>query len=179
MKSKMLVCLVVAVCILAGTCFAVNTYHQCRRIVVRPGDTFSVPICAMTDVDIKGYSVALSFDPDDLELLDCTLDGTRGAGPLMPPNMNIDNVLGTLKFGVIWHQNCDTSSVVAGDGPILVAQFRVRPTTRHYQTCLTFRDIDLAKNRLTPCGGGSVTPGCEQICIRIKAKVSEGAVVPE
>lgn len=179
MKPKILVCLVMAVCLLASSCFAVNTYHQCHKVVARPGDTFWLPICAVTDVAIKGYSVAFSFDPADLEILICTVVGTRGADPWMAPTITIDNMLGTLKVGVVWDQNCDTRSIGPGDGPILMVQCRVKPATRHYQTCLTFRDIDLAKNRLTPCAGGSVTPGLEQVCVKIKAKVTDGVIAPD
>jgi len=121
----------------------------------RRGDqNVEIVVHATNDESLKGFSVCLFFDPAVFECVDMTLEGTRAEGAeLLVPGCATDYATA----GVIYSYVCPPQ-IPAGDGPLLVIIANVKPDAPLGETILDLEDNPPSLNRVTMCGGSTVTP---------------------
>ena len=118
-----------------------------------PGDTVVIPVWGRNDVELKGYSVCMKFDPDVIEVDTLTLAGTRGEGAAMFTPGWTDT---TAKAGVVYVYSCP--GIPPDSGVILNLVMHIKDDAPIGVMLLDLVDVDPAKNRMTPCEGSVVTP---------------------
>jgi hypothetical protein len=123
-----------------------------------------IPVHGRNSAAIRGYGVNVCYDPDVLECVDLTVQGTRGQGALYFQKLCKP---GCAQAGVIFSAACPPQ-IDAGEGIILKLVMNVKPGAPPGPTAIDILDVDPAYNTMAPCSGPAVNPvlqdGTLQIC---------------
>jgi hypothetical protein len=132
---------------------------------------FIVPIAGSNACNIKGYSIAVKFDPAVFEPGSPPFDttGTVASGTTIAPTYAAADTSAT--FGVVYSAECPPQ-IAAGEHPperpFVKLVLRVKPTAPTGPTRIEFVEVGSSGNRMAACSGESVIPVCYDGTVEIR-----------
>jgi hypothetical protein len=133
-----------------------------------------LPIMGRNSVDLKGYSVCANFDSSVFSVNPAVVDtaGTCAAAAFMTQPGSSDT---TAQVAVVYSVSCPPE-VAAGEHPpgqpFIYLLMDVKPTATLGPTTIEIKDIGSSKNRMTTCGGSTLTPVLASASVEITCEAS-------
>jgi len=176
------ICILIGALTVASTLTAQNRYFFQGDTSVLTGSTgHSVQVVCDNDIEVLGFSFAVNYDPDAIDVTDITQVGTAAAEADYFGGQ-LDENSGLIGYGCVFDLDGDfsTQKLAAGDGHVLASiEFNVTATTDTDME-LSLEDVAIAPNVETPVRnvltngqGQSVVPNLENGTVQIRVEAPE------